>query len=121
MLPALNQHDVLAGLLHVQVAPVSDAIRARNSVMDNLIAFLFSNLTAYLINITWVFESGRHHRLLEIAYFYLVSGISTIIGSLLMGFLIDRFGVMTTLAFGSNAIVSLVINYALRKRFIFKG
>jgi putative flippase GtrA len=121
VLPALNQQDVLAGVLHLRVVAASDAIRARNSVVDNLIAFIFSNLTAYLINILWVFESGRHHRVLEIAFFYLVSGISTILGSLLMGFLIGRFGVMTTLAFGANAAVSLIINYVLRKRLIFKG
>src|SRR5580692_1762090 len=61
LLPALNQHDVLAGVFHLHVVPASDAIRARNSVFDNMLAFLFSNLTAYLINIVWVFESGRHH------------------------------------------------------------
>ena len=121
VLPALNQQDVLAGVLHLRVVAASDAIRARNSVIDNLIAFIFSNLTAYLINIFWVFESGRHHRVLEIAFFYLVSGVSTILGSMLMGFLIGRFGVMTTVAFGASAVVSLIINYALRKRFIFKG
>ena len=121
VLPALNQQDVLAGVLHLRVVAASDVIRARNSVIDNLIAFIFSNLTAYLINILWVFESGRHHRVLEIAFFYLVSGVSTILGSMLMGFLIGRFGVMTTLAFGANAVVSLIINYVLRKRLIFKG
>src|SRR5664280_275890 len=100
LLPALNQHDALAGLMHLHVPEVSDAIRARNSVIDNLAAFIFSNLTAYLINITWVFESGRHHRVIEIGIFYLVSGISTAIGSTLMGLLISRHGTTTTVAFG---------------------
>ena len=121
LLPALNQGDALAGLLHLRIAEVSDAIRARNSVFDNVIAFIFSNLTAYLINIVWVFESGRHNRVVEIGFFYLVSGISTFIGSALMGFLIGRFGITTTVAFGVNVIVSLLINFVLRKRLIFKG
>jgi putative flippase GtrA len=121
VLPALNQHDVLAGLLHLRVATVSDAIRARNSVIDNVIAFIFSNLTAYLINIVWVFESGRHHRVVEIGFFYLVSGISTLIGSALQYFLIRRFGIMTTVAFGANVVVSLLINFVLRKYAVFKG
>lgn len=120
ILPALNQHDALAGLLHLHVVSVSDAIRARNSMIDNGIAFLFSNLTAYLINIYWVFESGRHNRWVEIGIFYLVSGISTGIGSVQMGFLIDRFGVTTTVAFGGSVLVSLLINYVLRKYVIFK-
>jgi putative flippase GtrA len=120
ILPALNQHDALAGLLHLNVVSVSDAIRARNSMIDNGIAFLFSNLTAYLINILWVFESGRHNRWIEIGFFYLVSGISTGIGSALMGFLIGRFGVTTTVAFGGSVLVSLLINFVLRKYVIFK-
>lgn len=119
--PALGQNDVVASLLHLHVTPVTDAIRARNSVIDNGITFFFSNMVAYLINIFWVFESGRHNRVLEIAFFYMVSGISTVIGTLLMGFLIKQFGIMTTIAFGANALVSLMINYVLRKKLIFKG
>jgi len=121
ILPALNQGDAVAGLLHLHIAGVSDVIRARNSIFDNVIAFLFSNLTAYLINIAWVFESGRHHRVLEIGFFYLVSGISTLIGSALMGLLIARFGMTTTVAFAANVVVSLLINFVLRKYVIFRG
>ena len=121
LMPAITPDDLVAKLLHVQVVPVLVAVRARNSIIDNGVAFLFSNLTAYLINIFWVFESGRHNRVYEIFFFYLVSGISFALGSALMGFLINHFGVITTLAFGANAVVSLLINYALRKYFIFKG
>jgi putative flippase GtrA len=119
--PALGQNDVVASLLHLHVTPVTDAIRARNSIIDNGITFFFSNMVAYLINIFWVFQSGRHNRIVEIAFFYMVSGISTVIGTSLMGFLIKEFGIMTTIAFGSNALVSLLINYVLRKKLIFKG
>ena len=120
-MPALTAGDPVAKLFHVQVALVSDNIRARNSIIDNGVAFLFSNLTAYLINIFWVFESVRHNRVREILFFYLVSGISTGIGSVLMGFLIHHFGMVTTIAFAANGIVSLLINYGLRKYFIFKN
>ena len=121
VMPALNRKDVLAGLLHLRVVPVSDAVRARNSMIDNVAAFMFSNLTAYLINIAWVFKPGRHHPVLEIGYFYLVSGASTLIGSVLMGWLIHHYGTTTTLAFGANVLVSLMINFVLRKYLIFKG
>jgi len=119
--PALGPNDPLLRVLHASTVSLSDAVRARNSMIDNVIAFLFSNLTAYLINIAWVFESGRHHRIIEIGFFYLVSGISMVIGSALMGFLIDRLGMATTLAFGANIFTSLVFNYVLRKFLIFKG
>lgn len=119
--PALGPNDPLLRVLHASAVPLSDAIRARNSTIDNVIAFMFSNLTAYLINIAWVFESGRHNRIIEIGFFYLVSGISMVIGTALMGLLIDRLGIATTLAFGTNIFTALVFNYVLRKFLIFKG
>src|SRR5437773_512433 len=51
--PALNPSDPLLQWMHGQAVPLSDAIRARNSMIDNLMAFVFSNLTAYLINVAW--------------------------------------------------------------------
>ena len=89
-------------------------------MIDNTVAFLFSNLTAYAINITWVFERGRHHPVLEFLFFYAVSGVSILIGSVLMGFLIHNFGMTTTSAFLANIMVSLMINFFLRKHVIFK-
>jgi putative flippase GtrA len=119
--PALTHGDLLAKLLHLPVTDVADGLRARNSVIDNVVAFLFSNLTAYLINIRWVFEPGRHHRVLEVAFFYLVSGVSVLVGSTLMGFLIHHYGLTTTVAFLANVVASLMINFVLRKYMIFKG
>jgi len=119
-LPALNEHDVIATLLHLSIPEVSHGIRARNSMIDNTVAFLFSNLTAYVINILWVFERGRHHPALEFLFFYAVSGVSILIGSILMGALIHSFGMTTSLAFFANIIVSLMINFFLRKHVIFK-
>jgi putative flippase GtrA len=80
-----------------------------------------SNLVCYLINIAWVFEPGRHHWLVEISLFYLVSGISFAIGTGLQTWLIAQFGLQTTLAFGANLVTALLINYAMRKFVIFKG
>ena len=113
--------DPVARLLGLTVVPVSDAIRARNSMIDNSVAFVFANLVAYLLNIWWVFKPGRHHWLMEIGLFYLVSGVSFVIGTALMGWLIRHFGLMTTVAFGANMVTSLAINFVLRKYVIFKG
>ncbi len=121
LLPALKQDDLIANLLHLSRTPASDALRARNYMIDYTVAFLFSNMVAYVINIYWVFHRGRHHWLLEIAYFYAVSGVSAIIGTLLTGSMIHQWGVSTSLAFGVNVIVSLLINFVVRKSFVFKG
>ncbi len=120
-LPALSNNDIIAGLLHLAVPEVSDGLRARNSMIDNAVAFLFSNLTAYVINIFWVFQPGRHHRVLEFLYFFLVSGVSMGVGSLLMGVLIKSFGITTTHAFAANVVAALMINFVMRKKVVFKG
>lgn len=102
-------------------SPVSVAVRARNAMIDNAVAFMFSNLTAYVINIHWVFERGRHRWLVEIAIFYAVSGISVLIGTALMGWMIHAFGTRTAIAFMANVVVSLMINFIVRKFYVFKG
>jgi putative flippase GtrA len=121
LMPALSGNDVVAGLLHMPVQEVSDAIRSRNSMIDNFLAFLVSNLTAYILNILWVFKPGRHHPVVEIAMFYAVSGVSIFVGTSIMGFLIRYYGMMTTVAFCANLVSALLINYAMRKFVIFKG
>jgi len=120
LFPALSQDDRIAYHLHLVISEVSQGIRARNAMIDNTVAFLFSNLTAYVINILWVFERGRHHPVMEFLFFYAVSGISIVIGSSLMGYLIHSFGMTTTSAFSANIVVSLMINFFLRKHVIFK-
>jgi hypothetical protein len=64
---------------------------------------------------------GRYHWIVEVVLFYLVSGAALVTGTAMMGFLIRRFGMLTTYAFGSNIFAALLINYAMRKLFIFKG
>ncbi len=119
--PCLQPKDHAVKLFHLQITDVSDATRSRNSMIGNAIAFLVSNLVAYVLNILWVFERGRHHFIVEIVLFYLVSGVSALIGTALMGYLIKRFGILTTYAFCTNIFTAVMINYAVRKFFIFHG
>jgi putative flippase GtrA len=121
LLPALGAMDPLVRLFGLTVSPVAESARAWHALADNAIAFVFSNLTAYLLNILWVFERGRHHWWIEVGLFYGVSGISLVVGSILQTFLIQHFGLATTPAFGANVIASMSINYVLRKFMVFKG
>ena len=93
----------------------------RRALGDNVVAFILSNLTAYILNILWVFKGGRHHWLVEIGLFYAVSGVSLFIGMGLQTWLIASQGMSTTVAFFVNVLTSLMINYAMRKFVIFKG
>lgn len=118
---ALQADDWFVKLFHLTVQDLSVVTRSRNSMKGNGVAFLVSNLVAYFINIYWVFVPGRHHWIVEIALFYIVSGVAIVIGTTLMGYLIRRFGMLTTYAFSSNLLAALMINYAMRKYFIFSG
>jgi predicted MFS family arabinose efflux permease len=118
---ALQADDWFVRVFNLPIEELDDATRSRNSMLGNAAAFLVSNLVAYLINIYWVFIPGRYRWVIEIALFYLVSGVAIAIGTSIMGVLIKRFGMLTTYAFGSNLIAALLINYAMRKYFIFNG
>jgi putative flippase GtrA len=121
LFPALQQNDIAVRLFHLSVQTMSDALRARNAMIDNGIAFLISNFVAYVLNILWVFKPGRHHWIVEIGLFYLVSGVSIVIGTSIMGFLIQHYSFATTTAFLANLVTALLINFAMRKFVIFKG
>ncbi|MCH7676153.1 GtrA family protein [candidate division KSB1 bacterium] len=119
--PSLQENDYAVATLGLSVAAVDVATRSLNSMLSNGVAWIFSNLVAYLLNIFWVFESGRHNRIIEIGLFYLVSGVSMGVGTGLMGFLIRYYNMQTTYAFTANLVSALLINFAMRKFFIFKG
>ncbi len=119
--PSLQRHDYAVRFFGLKIREVNDYSRARNSMIGNVITFFFSNMVAYLINILWVFERGRHSLVVEILLFYLVSGISMAIGTVLMGLLIRRLHLLTTFAFGANLVSAVMINYVMRKYLIFLG
>lgn len=121
LFPSLQAGDSAVKLFKLSIRTVSDGVRARNSMIANTMAFLVSNMVAYITNILWVFQGGKYHLVIEILLFYAVSGISVFLGTMLMGVLIRRFGLLTTYAFGANIFTAVMINYAVRKYFIFFG
>ena len=118
---ALQADDWFVRLFNLPIQELDDTTRSRNSMKGNCVAFVISNLVAYLINVYWVFVPGRYPWIMEIGLFYLVSGVAIVIGTGLMGLLIRRFGMLTTYAFGANIFAALMINYVMRKFFIFKS
>jgi len=121
VIPALKENDIVVRVLHLSVGAISDATRARNAGINNWLAFIFSNFVAYLLNIAWVFEGGRHSRWYEITVFYAVSAISIAVGTAVMWLLIKYFGSSTTIAFAADLVAAAAINFAVRKYYIFKG
>ena len=121
LFPCVTDNDPLVKLFGLVAPAVDEALRARHAVFSNVVAFFVSNTVCYLANRWFVFRPGRHHVVIEFLLFLAVSAVSMIIGTTLMGVLIQRFGIETTYAFGANILSSLAINYVMRKFFVFKG
>jgi len=119
--PALTANDAVVQLLGIPITVIDEGTRSRHYLLNKAITFFFSNLTAYIVNILWVFEPGRHKKWVEFALFYAVSIASFSIGTFLGWFVIAFFGLTTTAAYVANMVASLMINYACRKYWVFKG
>ncbi len=100
---------------------VSDQVRGLNSIYNNIIAFFFGNIFAYVTNSLWVFTPGRHHRVLEFFYFSAVSSVGFAIGLLAGPALIQKYGISTLAAQLLLIISSTMVNFICRKFFVFKG
>ena len=121
LFPCVSESDPLVKLFGLVVPAVDEALRAKNAVFSNICAFFVSNTVCYIINRLFVFRPGRHHMAIEFCLFVAVSAVSMVVGTTLMGVLIQHFGIQTTYAFGANILSSLAINYVMRKFFVFKG
>ena len=126
LFPALTESDPFVRLfawlgIAAPTPEVADKLRADRVMLNNLVAFVFSNSVAYFVNVVWVFKPGRHSRLNEMALFFMVSGISVAVGTALAGGLVRWTGIETTYAFAANVLASVSINYVARKYFVFKG
>lgn len=121
LFPALTENDILVRLFNMQVEPVAESVRIVNFRISNVCAFLLSNLTAYILNVLFVFKAGKHSRWKEVGLFYLVSAISVAIGVEFGAQLIKGFGLSTTFSYVAKAISTTLINYAARKYIIFHG
>ena len=98
---------------------ISDAQRQHNLIINNLIAFPFSNLVNYLLNVRIVFVPGRHSRTVEFAIFTAISAVSFLAGLLGGPFLVGRFGLPSLLAQFMLVTTSALVNFLCRKFLVF--
>lgn len=121
LFPSLTESDPLVKLFNMQVEPIAEHVRSVNFIIGSVIAFMASNMTAYVLNVLFVFKAGKHSRIKELALFYLVSGVSVGIGVAVGVLLIGGFGMTTTVSYIAKAVSTMLINYVARKFFIFHG
>ena len=121
LFPALTENDLFVRLFNIQVETIPENVRTINFCIGNVIAFMVSNLTAYVLNVLFVFKAGKHSRWKELGLFYLVSGVSVGIGVAIGAVLIQVFGLSTSSSYIAKAVSTTLINYAARKFIIFHG
>ena len=119
--PCLGPDDLFVKFLGFASSSVGDATRATLAVYCNLVGFFVANVVCWLLNRKYVFTPGRHHWLVEYALFLAGSGFAIVCGSAVIWFFVRFYGMQTTYSFVVNVLVSVMVNFAVRKFFVFKG
>lgn len=97
-----------------------EATRATNNTILHFIAFLPSNIAAYLLNRWLVFTPGKHSTSREFWLFTVISFLSFTLGQVLPQWLVRDFDVANSIADLSFIISSALVNFACRKIFVFE-
>lgn len=119
--PCLGSDDIFVKFLGFASSSVSDAERAELAVYCNFAGFFVANLVCWLLNRRYVFTPGRHSWLVEYVLFLAGSGFAILCGSAAIWALVRFNGMQTTYSFVINVLVSVMVNFVVRKFFVFKG
>lgn len=123
LFPCLRETDPVARVvvwLGGSVTAVDPVVLKRNFLIIKGFCFVASNTVVYLLNSRFVFERGRYSRTTEILLFF---------GSSLFQFIFIWFGRVLISEYGwevtySNIAMlatSLMVNFVVRKKIVFKG
>jgi putative flippase GtrA len=121
VVPALTPDDIFARLTGLNVDPISEGLRLRNFWIGKTASFCTANIVAYVLNVLFVFQGGKHKVHHEIALFFGVSFVSFLLGTWSGDALIRFFGIQTTVSTLTAVVFATLINYGGRKYFIFRG
>ena len=97
------------------------ATRGSLASVATAIGFAVANVFCWLMNRKFVFRPGKFRWYIEFAMFFSAASLATAIALAVMKVLIDSFGMMTTFAVVIEVFVSFMVNFFVRKFFIFKG
>lgn len=101
--------------------PLPEDIRAGHLVLNNALAFPFGALTAYLLNVAFVFTPGRHHKVIEAVLFFVIGAIGFFPGAFVVNWLAGHWHLPSTVAQLGFVITSVLVNFLCRKFIIFNG
>lgn len=124
VLPSLREGDpfgMVIGVFGGQIRVVSEEVLLRNFVFNKVVGFLASNTVAYITNVIFVFNSGKHQRVKEVVLFYGLSTFSFVVFTLLSRLLIARFNWQVSWSYFFVFFCAMVVNFTMRKKLVFKG
>lgn len=117
-------HFAIFTLLNETVLPANisqeGAERGWNFFWAFTIAFFLANIVAYVINRRWVFQPGRHGRLVEIGLFYFLALTAFLLGTPLGAYLVAKFPLNEYFVYVLVTISSALVNFLGRKFLVFK-
>jgi putative flippase GtrA len=99
---------------------LDEAVRKRNIVLNNSIAFPFSAIVGYYLNVLFVFKPGKLSRSMEMILFFLVAAIGFFPGLWVVDYLVGRYHTPSTVATLAFIFTSFIVNFVCRKFIIFK-
>ena len=120
-LKCLGADDVAVRYFGLDAAAVTDGVRALRFAVATAIGFFIANVFCWLMNRWFVFKPGKYRWYVEFAMFLGTSTVATVIALGVSSAMISCFGLMTTLAVFIEVICSFLVNFFVRKFFIFKG
>ena len=117
----LGPDDWAVRYLGLPSAEVSDGVRAFRFASATAVGFIAANVVCWLMNRWCVFTPGKFRWYVEFALFFAASTTATVIALGLSAALIRFAGLMTTIALVIEVVVSFMVNFFVRKFYIFKG
>ncbi|MCQ2393549.1 MAG: GtrA family protein [Kiritimatiellae bacterium] len=125
-LKCLTPDDLAVKLLGLPSATFSGAepwyaARWFLAAVATAVGFTISNVICWILNRTFVFRPGKFRWFVELGMFFGAAASATVIALGVQSVLIKYAGMMTSTAVVLEVVVSFVINFVVRKFFIFKG
>jgi len=117
----LGSDDWAVKYLGLPSVAVSDGVRAFRFALATGVGFVVANVVCWLMNRWCVFTPGKFRWYVEFGMFFGASTVATVLALSFASALIHWAGLMTSAALGIEIVVSFLVNFFVRKFFIFKG
>jgi len=119
-LRATDPFNQIIGWFGGSITPVNEKVLIHNFYINKVICFFCSNTVAYITNLLFVFNDGRHNRLKEGLLFYTFSIVSFVLFTAFSAVLIKNAHWDVTYSNIFVFTLAMFTNFTFRKKFIFK-